>query len=188
MEHKAKARTMIRSPLVKSVAAAALSLPMAAMAHNYTYLEGGFLDRDYGNEDDSGFRIAGSGSITDNVALFGEYSDVGRLEQITAGALYHMPLNKVIDLNLGASFEHVEAGPVDDSGFGLRAGLRWQLTPYIEMNPEIRYVDVFNDSATSLRLAGLFAVTKELDIQAALQGGDDDRIEVGVRYNFGPRG
>lgn len=176
-----------RSTLIKTATAVALMLPAAAMAHNYTYLEGGFLDRDYGPEDDSGFRIAGSGSIADNVALFGEYADTGNVEQITAGVLYHMPLNKQVDLNLGASYEHIDVGPADDSGFGLRAGLRWQLTPYIEMNPEIRYIDAFNDSATSLRLAGLFAVTKELDIQAALQGGDDDRIEVGVRYNFGPR-
>jgi len=171
----------------KAFAAAALLLPLSAVAHNYTFVEGGYLNRDYGNNDDSGFRIAGSGSIADNFALIGEYSDVGDLDQITAGALFHTPLSNVIDLNLGATFENIDAGPVDDSGYGLRAGLRWQVMPRLEMNPEVRYTDVFDSTDTSVRLTGLFAFTPALDFQAALQGGDDDRVEVGMRYNFGPR-
>ncbi|HEY0974175.1 MAG TPA: hypothetical protein VGE57_06750 [Solimonas sp.] len=171
----------------KALTVAALLLPLSAFAHNYTYIEGGYLNRDYGPQDDSGFRIAGSGSIADNFALIGEYSDVGDLDQVTAGVLFHTPLNNAIDLNLGATFEHVDAGVADDSGYGLRAGLRWQPMPKLEMNPEIRYVDVFDSSDTSLRLAGLYAISPEVDIQAALQGGDDDRVEVGLRYNFGPR-
>lgn len=171
----------------KALAAAALLLPLGVLAHNYTYLEGGYLNRDYGPEDDGGFRIAGSGSIHDNFALIGEYTDVGDLDTITAGLLFHTPLTNVIDLNLGATFEHVDAGPWDDSGYGLRGGVRWQLMDRIELNPEVRYVDIGDGNDTSLRLAGLFAITPEIDLQAALQGGDDDRVEVGVRYNFGPR-
>lgn len=173
----------------KAVAATAalLLLPLSAVAHNYTYVEGGFLNRDYGNNDDSGFRIAGSGSIANNFALIGEYSDVGDLDQLSAGGLFHTALTNDVDLNLGATFEHVDAGPVDDSGYGLRAGLRWGLMPRLEMSPEIRYTDVFGSKDTSARLSGLFAFTPQLDLQAALQGGDDDRVEVGLRYNFGPR-
>jgi opacity protein-like surface antigen len=172
----------------KALFAATLLLPLSAFAHNYNYIEGGYLNRDYGPEDDSGFRIAGSGNIHDNFALIGEYTDVGDLDTITAGLLFHTPLNNQVDLNLGATFEHADAGPWDDSGYGLRGGVRWQLMDRIELNPELRYVDIGGGSGdTSMRLAGLFAMTPEVDLQAALQGGDDDRFEVGVRYNFGPR-
>ncbi len=171
----------------KALFAATLLLPLSAFAHNYTYLEGGYLHRDYGPEDDSGFRIGGSGSVHDNVALIGEYTNVGDLDTISAGALFHTPLTNEIDLNLGATYEHVDAGPWDDSGYGLRGGVRWQLIERFELNPEVRYVDIGPGNDTSLRLAGLFAVTPELELQAALQGGDDDRVEIGARYNFGPR-
>lgn len=167
--------------------AAALLLPLSALAHNYNYLEGGYVNRDYGPEDDSGFRIAGSGLVHDNVALIGEYTNVGRLDTISAGAIYRAPISNYIDINVGATFEHVDAGPWDDSGYGLRGGVRWQLTRNLELHPEVRYVDIGPGNDTSLRLAGLFGVTPELDLQAALQGGDDDRLELGVRYNFGPR-
>lgn len=176
---------MKRSALMALTAAC---LPLAAAAHNYTYLEGGFLHRDFGDEDDSGFRIAGSADVAPPFALFGEYGDTGPLEQFSAGGLFHMPINNALDFTAGASVEHADAGPVDDTGYGLRAGLRWQFAgTRLEVDPELRYVDVFGDDGTSLRVAGLFAVAQNVDLQGAVQGGDDDRFELGLRYNFGPR-
>jgi hypothetical protein len=162
-------------------------LPAAAMAHNYTYLEGGYLNRDTPRGSNSGLRIAGSAAIAPPVALFGEYADTGDFDQFSAGLLFHSPLNNIVDLNLGVSFEHMTVRRASDSGIGLRGGLRWQLAPQFELHPEIRHLRIFNRDSTSLRVAGLFALTPELDLQGAIQGGDDDRYEVGVRYNFGPR-
>jgi hypothetical protein len=181
---------VLAHPKMKTVAAiAALSLaPTLVAAHNYTYLEGGYLHRDYGAEEDGGFRIAGSADVAQPLAVIGEYNDTGDVEQLSAGLLYHTPLNNVIDFNAGATMEHFEVGSRDDTGYGLRAGLRWQLMgDRAELNPEIRYVDVFDDDATSLRLGGLYKLNRELDVQGAVQGGDDDRVEVGLRYNFLPR-
>jgi len=181
---------MKHAPIRKYAAAAALiALPTHAAAHSYTYLEGGYLNRDFGADDESGFRIAGSGDIARNIALIGEYADTGDVDQISAGGLFHTPINNQLDFTAGATFEHVDVGSADDSGFGLRSGVRWQTTDgRFELAPEVRYLDVFDDTDTALRLGALYGLTPALDVIGAVQGaGDDDRYEVGLRYNFVPR-
>ncbi|MGB0955788.1 MAG: hypothetical protein ACPGZP_07275 [Panacagrimonas sp.] len=178
---------MIRNRGRKTWLALLVAVPCAASAHNYSYLEGGLVNQDQGSDDETGIRIAGSYDLAPPIALFGEYADIDDYEQITAGALFHTALDKQLDLVLGASLENVDVGVDDDTGIGLRGGLRWQPINHLEIHPEVRYVDVFDEDSTSVRVAGLFSVTPELDLQVAAQGGDDDRFEVGVRYNFGPR-
>lgn len=171
------------------VAGALAALPTLAAAHSYTYLEGGYLNRDFGADDESGFRIAGSGDIAPNIALIGEYADTGDVDQISAGGLFHTPVNNQLDFTAGATFEHADVGPADDNGFGLRSGVRWQTADgRLELAPEVRYLDVFDDTDTSLRVGALYGLTPELDLTGAVQAaGDDDRYEVGLRYNFEPR-
>lgn len=173
--------------LLTLAAAALIAVPAAAFADDYTYIEGGFLNRDNGRTDDSGFRIAGSGSVAPAIALIGEYADTGDYEQFSAGAIYHAPIQRDLDWFAGATIEFADAGPVDDTGFGLRGGLRWHFARAFELSPEIRHVDVFDNGDTSLRLAGLFEIAPQLHLQAALQAGDDDRFEAGLRYTFMPR-
>lgn len=165
-------------------AVALVALPAAAMADDYTYVEGGFLNRDNGRADDSGLRIAGSGSVTPDLALIGEYADTDDFEQFSTGAIFHAPIQRELDWFAGATIEFADAGPVDDTGFGLRGGLRWHFARAFELSPEIRHVELFDSGDTSLRVAGLFRVAPQLDVQAALQGGDDDRFEAGMRYTF----
>lgn len=177
----------MKAPLIRTIALAAgtaLALPLAAHAHNYTYVEGGYVSLDNDAEDDSGFRIAGLGAIAPSFALIGEYVDTGDFEQLSAGAVFHQPIDRSLDWFAGATLEMVDVPGDDDTGFGLRGGLRWSFAKAFELIPEIRHVDVFDEGFTSLRLAGLFRVAPRLDIQAALQGGDDDRFEAGLRYNF----
>lgn len=160
--------------------------PTLVAAHNYTYIEGGFVDLDNEHYDDSGLRIAGSADIAPPIALIGEYADVDRWEQLSAGALFHKPLNRDLDLNLGATLEQLDLGHADDTGYGLRAGLRWRPPTLsgLEFAPEVRYLDVFEEEFASLRIGALFRLAPALDLQGAVQGGDDDRVEVGLRYNF----
>lgn len=172
------------------VAAGALAaLPGLAAAHNYSYIEGGYLNRDFGADDESGFRIAGSGSLAPHFALIGEYADTGDLEQISAGGVGHTALNNSVDILAGVTYEHIEFGSADDNGFGVRGGLRWQNADgRLELSPQIRYVDFGDGDDTSVHVAGLYGLTNELDLVAAVQAaGDDDRVEAGLRYNFGPR-
>lgn len=162
------------------------ALAPAAQAFDYNYLEGGFVSRDNGREDDGGFRIAGSAAVLPQLAAIGEYVDTGDLEQLSAGVVFHTPIIQALDFVGGATLEAVDAGNDDDTGLGLRAGVRWDLLPgVIEINPELRYVGAFEEDQTSLRVAGVGRIAPHFAVQAALQGGDDDRLELGMRYNFG---
>lgn len=178
-----------RKTLVAAIAALALpalALPGVASAHSYNYIEGGFVDRDLEGVDDSGFRIAGSGQVHRQLALIGEYVDTGDLEQTSLGARVFGPLQRDLDWTAAATIEFVDAGRNDDTGYGLRGGLRWRFARAFELNPEIVHFDVFDEGFTSLRVAGLYSLDPNLAIQAALQGGDDDRFEAGIRYSFSP--
>jgi hypothetical protein len=164
---------------------AAVLLPTAAAALDYRYLDGGFVDRDASTG--LGVRMAGSAALTPPLALFGEVVDDDQFTQVSAGALFHAPIGTQLDFNAGGSVEIVDTGAGDDTGLGARMGLRWMVpdTRGLELSPEVRHV-VFDSSITSVRANALYPLTRSLLMQGALQGGDDDRIEIGVRYNFGP--
>lgn len=175
-------KTMKLKPVVLAVMAAGLALPAAAA--DYRYLDGGVVDRE---GSDTGLRMAGSGDVTPPLAVFGEVVDAGQYEQLSAGLMFHTPFGRGVDFNAGASLEAVDTGSQDDTGLGARAGIRW-LVPEargLELSPEIRHVMVFNDVITSLRASALFPVTQQFQMLGALQSGDDDRVELGMRYNFG---
>ena len=166
--------------------AAAVTPPAAAAEGDYSFLDGGVVDRD---GSDMGVRIGGSADVSYPVALFGEVVDAGEFEQLSAGALYHTRVGQGLDFNVGGSLEAVDAGNQDDTGLGFRAGLRWFVpeTRGLELGPEVRHVMVFDSSITSIRANALFPVSPRLNLAGAIQGGDDDRIEAGLRYDFGPR-
>lgn len=177
-----------QSQLLKAGIAAMFLVPSFAFAHNYNYVEGGYIHRDQGGTDD-GFRVNGSFDVLSPVAIFGEFDHVGDFQQLSVGGLWHMPLNNTMDINAGGSYEHYDWDGHDNSGFGLRADLRWMVpNTRLELDPGVRYVDLGNSQdGTSARLGALYAITNALDVQAAVQAGDDDRVEAGLRYNFGPR-
>ena len=86
------------------------------------------------------------------------------------------------DLRPGGTIVEPTSG---NTGVGLRAGLRWQVPNLpIQLIPEVRYLDVLDDSLTSFRVTGLFTIAPRVDLVAGLQTGDDDRLELGARYNF----
>ena len=166
--------------------AVGLMLPGVASAIDYRWVDGGIVDRDASNG--LGARIAGSAALTTPLAAFGEIVDDDEFTQVSAGALFHAPINMNLDFNVGGSVEIVETGAEDDTGLGARMGLRW-LVPEsrgLELSPEVRHVMVFNTSSTSLRANALFPVSRNLLLQGELQGGDDDRVEIGMRYSFSP--
>ena len=174
--------------LRKTLAAVAVfaTLPAAAATFDYNYVDGGFMHRHNDFASDSGVRLGGSLDLAPPVALFGEYSNTGNYDQFSVGGLFHAPLNDALDLNLGASIEHASAPHDSDTGFGLRAGVRWNLVPgQWELNPELRYVNILHQDDISARVAALYHVNRSLDLQAAVQAGDEDRAELGLRYNFG---
>lgn len=177
-----------RTLLTAAAVTATLALPFGAQAYSYNYLEGGYVNRDQPGDDD-GFRAQGMFDVLSPVAIIAEYADVDYFSQLSVGALYHHPLQRGLDLNLGASFEHVDIdGGGDESGFGLRAGLRWMLpNSKLELNPELRHVEIDNFDATSLRVGAVYPLQYEWALTGGAQVGDDDRFDIGLRYNFGPQ-
>ena len=167
--------------------AALTLLPVVASAADYTYIEGGFIDRhDYGRSG-AGGRVAGSVDVPVlPLAIIAEYDGTDHLDQFDVGAIFHVPIVPTVNLFGGATIEHGDRSGGDSStGVGARAGIRWHTLPNLELAPELRYVHLFGDGQTSVRLNALYTIAPHLDLQGAIQGGDEQRYEVGLRYSFG---
>ena len=178
---------MTISRLAKLAGVAALGCSATALAHNYTYVDALYLntDPDFGDDYD-GFGIGGAAAISPDLHLFGQISDQDELERLTAGLALNHNLQPGLDIVAGASFESVEIGDNDDTGIGLRADLRW-LVPdtAFELAPGLRYVDLYDDGDTALRLAGRYGVTPRVKLQAAMEFADDsDTVAAGARFEF----
>ena len=167
--------------------AALTMLPAVASAADYTYVEGGFIERhDYG-EAGPGGRVAGSFDLPIlPLAIIAEYTGTDNLDQFDVGAIFHVPIIPTLNLFGGATLEHGDRHDGDTStGIGARAGVRWQTTGNLELAPELRYTHLFGSNETSVRLNALYNIAPHLDLQGAIQGGDEQRYEIGMRYNFG---
>lgn len=172
--------------LRRAIAVLAITaLPGLASAASYNYLEGGFLFRDTYGEDDAGFRIGGSVALAEPLAAYGEFSSNDRVDQLSAGVIFHQPINQGLDWFAGGGLEFVDVGPQDELGYGFRGGLRWTPLKAFEVTPELRYFDAVGDGRLSFRVGGVYAFSPPFALTAALQGGDDDRVEFGLRWNFG---
>jgi len=161
-------------------------LPAAASAADYNYVEGGFLFRhDYGSESGGG-RVAGSFDLPAlPLAIIAEYDGTDNLNQFDVGAIFHVPVAPMLDVFGGGTLEHVDNYGSADTGIGLRGGVRWQAARGFELSPEFRYVHVYHTDQASARLNALVSIAPRLDLQGAMQVGDDQRYELGLRYNFG---
>lgn len=173
-------------PFIKTSVAAALCLGVAvAQAHDYTYVEGGLLQRHDRQQDDLGARIAGSVTLIPQLALIGEVSSADDYDQFSAGAVFHQPINSTIDWVVGGTVEHVDTGRVDDTGLGARGGLRiWLDEDRLELLPEVRVTRLFGRTDVSGRAGAAYEIAPKLDVIGAGQLGDEDRLEAGLRYRF----
>lgn len=170
-----------------SLLAAVAMLPGLAAAADYNYVEGGFIQRDDYGHSDAGARVAASVDLAIPLAPFAEFTTNDGLDQISAGAVFHAPIQRSLDWYAGGSLEHVDLGHGrgNDTGFGLRGGVHWQATQNLELAPEVRYVDVYSDGQVAARVNAAYTIAPHFALVGAVQGGDDDRYEVGVRYRFG---
>ena len=176
----------MKSFLQRAACTAALisALPAGASAGGYNFLEGGFLYRDAYDDNGAGVRVAGSFNVLPPLAAVAEFSHSNNIDQFGVGGLFHTPIRRNLDLVAGASLEHVDTGGNSDTGVGVRAGVRWALAPKLEVGPELRYVSAL-DGTTSFRVNVLYEIAPRLSLQGAGQVGDDERVEAGLRYQFG---
>lgn len=173
-------------PLIKTSFALAVGLSAVnAGAHDYTYVEGGLLQRHDRQQDDVGGRIAGSVSVLPQLALIGELSSADDFDQFSAGAVFHQPINPTIDWVVGGTVEHADNGRVDDTGLGARSGLRIRMDEdRLELLPEVRLTRLFGETDVSGRAGAAYEIAPKLDVIGAAQLGDEDRLEAGLRYRF----
>lgn len=177
---------MNHKSFMRPLAAAALTLlPGMVLAADYNHIEGGFIQRDTYGRSDAGVRVGGMLGILPSVAAYSEFSNNDELNQFSVGAVFHAPLTSQVDAFAGGGLEYVDIGASDDLGYGIRGGLRFTPTSVIELSPEVRYFNAVGDGRVSFRLGGAYYFAPRFALVAALQGGDDDRFEAGIRYRFG---
>ena len=199
----------MRSKLLFTMVAASLALPLVAAAGDnvsYSYADLAYVttDIDGVDEDLDGFALRGSFEITDQVFLFGNYTDQSAdaggasvdYTTMTLGGGYAWPLSDHTDLygKLGYATAEVEVDvpgfggvSVDDDGFMLGMGLRGRVSQQFELEGAVNYYD-FSDSGddTSLGAAARWFFTDQFSAFAEGEFGDDvSTYGIGMRWNFG---
>ena len=198
----------MRSKLLSAVVAASLGLACAANADDvsYSYADLAYIttDIDGVDEDLDGFGLRGSVEITDQVFLFGIYTDQSAesggvdvdYTTMTLGGGYAWSLSDSADLygKLGYASAEVEVSvpglggfSVDDDGFMLGMGLRGRVSPAFELEGAVNYYD-YSDSGddTSLGAAARWFFTDQFSAFAEGEFGDDvTTYGIGMRWNFG---
>jgi hypothetical protein len=185
------------------------ALPGAAGAAelSYTYLEAGYNVFDDRDLDFSGtqWSVYGSRQVSPGAYLFGGYrhqdgdlsfsgmdysADSDALE---GGIGAKQPVRDDVDLNVEVAVLVKElktkgassALSDSDTGFGMAMGLRARVTPRIEANGAVGFVNIFDNSSTGVNLGTVVRLTGPWDL-AAYAGVSETVVfvEGGLRYTF----
>lgn len=194
----------MRLKLISVLAATAAFAPFLAHAEglSWSYLEGGYVNTDIDrfDEDVDGFALRGSYELTDEVFVFGGYTDqstsvAGRdldVQSWNLGLGYAWPLGEALDLYGKLGYVSAEAdlegfGDADDDGYSLAVGLRGRAVEQLELEGAVSYVDL-SDSGddTTLDLGARWYFTPQFAFGIEGSFGDDaNTYGLGVRWNFG---
>lgn len=184
-----------------------LVIPGAALATdlNYNYIEADYVtvDVDDIDEDFDGWSVNGSFLLTEQVFMFGGYSDISSdsvggfklsTEGVTLGVGYRYELSRQTDLNFAGAFERAKAKAelggfgsesVSENGYSLAVGVRHLVSPQLELGVGAVYVDIGDDDDTSANANALWHVTDVVALGVSLSlGSDATGYGVGVRLKF----
>lgn len=175
------------------IAAMALGAQTAAAeGFSYNLIEGSYAFGD--NVDGPG--VKGSWELAPSIHVFGGLQNLdadggGSLDFLNLGVGMNWALSDNLDLVGAASFERLDNGPFDDTGFGVSAGLRGRVAESFELDGSIKYSDIgdFGDFVT-FAVGGRYYFTPNFAAGAEFNkidgdGGDSDVYMVTLRYNFG---
>ena len=117
----------------------------------FKWIANGEADGPGGSTDYDGFGAEGMMAVGENMLIGGGVdileADRGNLdpERYHAGfGLRHLqPMQGGYDLSMYGlvAYERLELGSDDGNGLGIRTGLRFNLTPMLEINPHLSYAD-----------------------------------------------
>lgn len=130
--------TRIHGKVLAAAGVLALALAGTAQAGGPggSYAQGAFADWD--NADD-GFNVGGSLMIGPTLRAFADYTDTD-LEQLRVGGGFIIPTASPVSLELGGSYQNLEAGGFDDDGFGAHGIARINATPELTLAGKLEYV------------------------------------------------
>lgn len=163
----------------------------AATDFSYNLIEGSYISGD----DYSGFGFAGAMEFTPeffgfagfDLLDFDDSSVDGSL--LSVGAGYSHAINNALDVVATASLKRVKIdGFGSDMGFGIGVGARGKLLDQLELHGGLEYVDIDDNSDTTLLVGGRWYFTPQ--IAAGLDLSDNDggsTLRFTFRYDFGNR-
>lgn len=184
------------------------AVPMGSMAAgvgnqvDLYYISAG-IDTAVGDDDGDGFGVKGQFAFADNLFFNGEYQSANYddsdadLDQLRLGVGYNTSLNAQTVLYGLAEYARVkikDGGSESENGFGLHAGLQFNINDAFGLNARIGYVDIgdFGDGVEFLVGAsysfskpfGVFADYRVSKLDGDLGDIDLDDFRVGVRFTF----
>ena len=165
---------------------------------NYTFLQATYGQIDFKDLDVNGdaFGLGGSMAIADQFHLFADYSKASLdfdidADLFDAGVGFNTPISDNIDViaQLAYVYSSVSApgfSSVDDNGFGLGVGLRALVSPQVELNGSVQYVDMSDGgNNTSLGAGFLFHINEMFAVGVGGNWDDDtSSYAIGGRLKF----
>lgn len=198
----------MRLPFVALSAALMLIAPATQaedVSYNYVNAAYARVDIDDSDEDADGFLLRAAFEVTDDIFVFGGYSDLTidltdfdvflsetiDLRKYEFGVGYAWPVGNASSLYGKLSYVSTEAeffgGSVDDDGYGLALGLRTRPAVNVELEGYVDYVDLSDlGDETSFGAAARFFVTPQFALGAeAVFGEDSTSFGAGLRWHWG---
>jgi hypothetical protein len=191
---------MVSAELLRSLFLGLFVVSATAAADiNYNFIQGSYgqIEVDDVDADGDGFGIEGSVALTDRFHLFGGYTtadmDFGvDLSQLEAGVGFNSPISETVDLIASLAYVSAEVDPpgpgsVDDSGYAVGLGLRAMMTPQLELNGGIEFVDL-DDSGDDTGFGAGFLYSFTDQFAAGLSGDwsdDFSSYQLNARMLFG---
>ena len=170
---------------------ASISCTTLAQNPSFDYVDIGYTNWDPDNSSSiDGFELKGSKSFTDNWYIAGDYNRSSQggnaVSLLTAGVGYKINFSDKSTFFAEADFAYLDADFFgSENGYELTTGIRSMLTNKFELKGALEYLDINNDSTTSLVVGGVYKFTDTvatyLDYKTA---SDVNRLAVGVRFNF----
>jgi hypothetical protein len=185
--------------LVTALGMGGTALAAENVSHSYVEAGYGYSELAGGIVDGDGFKVGGSFELPANFVVAASYRDfsydgVGDLSELSAGVSYKWALGTSFDLLTGASFEQLDDGSDDYTGFALSVGTRGRITETLELDAGLKYQDMEADSglptafSASLGLRKYFtpAFAAGVEVRKAelLIAGETSFIAT-LRYDFG---
>lgn len=193
----------------KLLVASALLLSMGAVqaseSPQWNKLEVSYQQLDDGVDELSGFGIAGTAlldenifadvsyrSSSDSVNVYGDDYDL-EYNVLSAGIGYKHSISQTTDVFGVISYEDIEVAvkyngfseDVSGDGYGAKLGVRSMMSKQFELMGSIQYVKIEGENETGLELSALYHLNEEFSLGVAYETiGDLDTTSVKAVYFF----